>query len=136
MTIRSIRIHPSAIENALRHSRTLNQALQPTAAKATRLARQVAGERTRRHTGKYEAGFKSRVDSASGPHVVRIVTENKVPYARFLESGSRPHLIRVRNARVLYNHETNTFFGTQVRHPGTKPLRVIELALKRLAGKR
>lgn len=35
------------------------------------------------------------------------------------EYGSPPHPIRIRHKKVLYNHETDTFFGREVRHPGT-----------------
>jgi hypothetical protein len=35
------------------------------------------------------------------------------------EYGSGPHLIRVRDAKVLANRETGEFFGTVVHHPGT-----------------
>jgi len=34
------------------------------------------------------------------------------------EYGAEPHLIRIRNKKVLYNHETDEFFGPEVHHPG------------------
>jgi hypothetical protein len=35
------------------------------------------------------------------------------------EYGSPPHVIRVRNKKVLHNAETGEFFGKVVHHPGT-----------------
>jgi HK97 gp10 family phage protein len=43
------------------------------------------------------------------------------PYAYYVETGTRPHTIRVKNKKVLYSHRKNVFFGKQVQHPGSKP---------------
>lgn len=40
-------------------------------------------------------------------------------YADYVIKGTRPHEIRVRNARVLT--DGNTIFGVKVNHPGTQP---------------
>lgn len=40
-------------------------------------------------------------------------------YAASVEMGSRPHVIRVKNAKVLRNPRTGQVFGTKVNHPGT-----------------
>ncbi|QDF17554.1 tail assembly chaperone [Gordonia phage Yago84] len=43
-------------------------------------------------------------------------------YAAAVELGSRPHLIRARNAEVLrFNVGGRTIFATEVHHPGTRP---------------
>ena len=39
-------------------------------------------------------------------------------YAEAVELGSRSHIIRVKNAKVLSDGER--FFGKEVKHPGTK----------------
>lgn len=44
---------------------------------------------------------------------------SNVKYAAIVELGAGPHIIRVRNARVLANRETGQVFGPVVHHPGT-----------------
>src|SRR3989344_921361 len=44
-------------------------------------------------------------------------------YAVFVHEGTRPHIIRARNKRVLANVKEGKIFGRTVRHPGTKPNR-------------
>jgi hypothetical protein len=42
-----------------------------------------------------------------------------VDYWADVEYGTDPHVIRVRDKKVLYNAETGQFFGRVVNHPGT-----------------
>lgn len=47
-----------------------------------------------------------------------------VNYAEAVEFGTRPHHIRVRNAKVLAGYRPGkgwSFYGKQVQHPGTAP---------------
>jgi len=44
----------------------------------------------------------------------------KASYAPYVEFGTRPHIIRAVNARVLANTQTGQVFGPVVHHPGTK----------------
>lgn len=41
-------------------------------------------------------------------------------YGAMVEFGTKPHLIRPVNKRVLANRRQNKIFGTLVHHPGTK----------------
>jgi len=43
------------------------------------------------------------------------------PYAIYVHEGTRPHIIRVVNKKVLANRRTGQIFGKVVRHPGTSP---------------
>ena len=43
----------------------------------------------------------------------------KAEYAPYVEFGTAPHVIEVKNARVLANKQTGQFFGKRVNHPGT-----------------
>lgn len=43
-----------------------------------------------------------------------------VEYARFVEFGTKPHIIRAKNKPVLGTKKVG-FFGKEVNHPGTKP---------------
>jgi len=47
------------------------------------------------------------------------VIGTNVKYAKCVEFGTKPHIIRVKNAKVLTDGKT--FFGKEVHHPGTKP---------------
>jgi len=47
--------------------------------------------------------------------------ESQAPYSTYVEEGTRPHKIRVKNKKVLANRRTKQFFGEEVNHPGTKP---------------
>jgi len=44
----------------------------------------------------------------------------KASYAPYVEFGTRPHIIKAVNAKVLANKATGDFFGPIVHHPGTK----------------
>lgn len=133
MTLRSLKVYRSAVRAEVASSRTLKQVLQPVAARATRTAQSVAGERTTKRTGKYSAGFRSRVESAAAPAVARIVTENIVPYAGFIEAGTRPHVIVAHGKALRFVVGGQLLFRKRVFHPGTSPQRVIEVAMKRVA---
>lgn len=41
-------------------------------------------------------------------------------YASAVETGTRPHDIRIRNKKVLADKREGLFFGKLVKHPGTK----------------
>ena len=43
----------------------------------------------------------------------------KATYAPFVEFGTKPHIIKAVNARVLANKKTGQMFGPIVHHPGT-----------------
>jgi len=43
-----------------------------------------------------------------------------VDYGVYVEEGTRPHIITVKNAKVLANKYTGQMFGRTVKHPGTK----------------
>jgi HK97 gp10 family phage protein len=48
------------------------------------------------------------------------IIESRAKYSAYVDQGTRPHIIRVRNAKVLANRRTGQFFGRVVKHPGTK----------------
>lgn len=51
------------------------------------------------------------------------------PYARFIESGSKPHAIVARNASMLrFEQDGQIVFRRRVYHPGTKPARFMAAA--------
>jgi hypothetical protein len=56
-----------------------------------------------------------------------VVVGSPSPIASMQNAGTRPHLIRARNARALrFEAGGSTHFARSVRHPGTRPLRFFE----------
>ena len=52
-----------------------------------------------------------------------VVSTSQTDLRKWIRDGTAPHTISVKNKRVLANAATGQFFGTTVRHPGTKPNR-------------
>jgi hypothetical protein len=52
-------------------------------------------------------------------------------YALFVHDGTKPHIIRVKNKKVLANARSGQFFGEIVHHPGTKPNQFFWRAIER-----
>lgn len=48
------------------------------------------------------------------------IVESKAKYSAYVDQGTRPHIIRIKRARVLANRRTGQIFGKIVQHPGTK----------------
>jgi HK97 gp10 family phage protein len=56
---------------------------------------------------------------------------SNAPYSLFVEEGTSPHIISVRNKKVLANKRAGEFYGKTVRHPGTKPNPFMHRALEK-----
>jgi phage gpG-like protein len=78
-------------------------------------------------TGRYRSSISWRL-GIDGDGLFAEVGSN-VEYARFLEEGTPPHVIRPRAKRALFwpgaRHPVKS-----VRHPGTRPYRVLQRALE------
>jgi HK97 gp10 family phage protein len=61
---------------------------------------------------------QSIVSYMTGP--ARGVLEVRARYGAWVHDGTRPHIIRIVNKRILANRRSGQFFGTVVKHPGTK----------------
>ena len=70
-----------------------------------------------RTSGKYKTNFKKLIAEVSF----------NVYYAIFVEKGTRPHVIRAKNKKVLGNKKVG-FFGKQVNHPGSRAKPYLEPA--------
>lgn len=57
-----------------------------------------------------------------------------VPYARYVEEGTPPHIIRARNARYLrfQGRSGDIVHAAQVNHPGTRPNPFAQRAVERV----
>lgn len=136
MTLRSVKVHEHAVRQELRGSRTVRQQLQPVAARATRMGRQVARERLQRRTGRYESSFRSSVEPGrGGDEIARIVLENDAPHAKYIEHGTRPHVMPKKATLYVWEGDHDQVIANYgpIKHPGTDPERVIEVALGRVA---
>lgn len=96
-----------------------------------------------------KTGHLSRSIVAGSVSKDRAIIEARTPYAATLELGSKPHVIRPRDAKVLAWGGTRRLSGTQakgsspthfarvVHHPGTKPYPyLLPAARKAVAGVR
>lgn len=139
MATRSIRFNQSALNRLTRAPNgETGRYLTKVGTQLTRESQQVARERIRSRSGRYLAGFKSTtVATARG---LRLQVTNSARsrdgynYARGLERGTRPHIIRPRRARVLtfVAASGQRVYTTMVRHPGTKAYRIMETAMRRV----
>jgi hypothetical protein len=50
-------------------------------------------------------------------------------YGIYVHEGTRPHMIRIVNKRVLANKRTGQIFGTKVNHPGTRENPFLQMAV-------
>lgn len=74
-----------------------------------------------------------RYERATTPGGITITWTANVPYARFVTSGTAPHLIRPRAARALHWQAAGGGrFARLVNHPGTQANPFAEHALERL----
>lgn len=135
MAYRTITLRQRELDQLLKSPRgTVGQHMQATGTKVTREAQRLAGSKLKRHTGRYQGGFRSRtISSSKGP---RVRVENSAPYAGIIEKGSRPHIILPRRGRVLrFDVDGKTVFARRVDHPGTRAYRILETALRRVVGR-
>jgi hypothetical protein len=61
----------------------------------------------------------------------KIIVSNAARHAKFLEHGTRPHVIRARRARYLrffWRKVGRLVFFKSVNHPGTRPYKFLERA--------
>jgi len=62
----------------------------------------------------------------------KFVVGSPLKYARFVEFGTRPHMIYPRRAKALhfFTREGKEVFAKRVRHPGTRPTFIWKNQLK------
>jgi hypothetical protein len=84
----------------------------------------VASSATFQHrTGKIKSGTNGRKIGN------RMVVSNAVPYASYLELGTKPHTITPRSASALrFTVSGSAVFARRVRHPGTRPYKFLSAA--------
>jgi hypothetical protein len=130
---RSIKFHQSALDNMLRRpTGTVGQFLGKYGRAATLEARNLADAELNRKDGTYHNGFVSQVMTTGGE--LRLRTSNRAPHATYIEAGTQPHVIVVKNAKALHwKDSTGDHFATTVHHPGTRAYRILERAVRKAA---
>lgn len=94
--------------------REINRALEMTTTSIARAAVRNAPVNKQSGGGNLRQSIRSQVTGLRG------IIDVRAKYALPVHEGTRPHIIRARNARVLANRRTGQFFGKTVRHPGTR----------------
>lgn len=103
--------------------------LRDLAKDATRIIQREAESIAR---GSIKSSFLMRVDRGSTLASVEVkMGPNKAHwYARFFETGTKPHEIRARRAKALYNSKDVAFYGRSVQHPGMKSDPILSRAVE------
>lgn len=107
----------------------VERTMEPQVQRITTRARQLAPVRTGklRSSVRMDRRASSGRYAAAGTPISQYEISANTPYAGYVIFGTRPHVIRVKRARVLTDGKT--FFGRQVRHPGTKANNFLQKAL-------
>ena len=90
-------------------------ALERSALKIERDAKRNAPVNKQGGGGNLRQLISSRLETPA-----RAVIEAKAKYSAYVDQGTRPHIIKVINKKVLANRRTGQIFGRVVRHPGTR----------------
>lgn len=93
----------------------------------------LSGNPIKRRTGNLSRHIDYTVQQNGTQIVMKVGVvrgEQDVPYAKFLEGGTRPHVIRPKNARVLaFSVGGEQVFAKAVNHPGTPAFRFLRSSL-------
>lgn len=91
------------------------RAIEKTAFKIEGDAKRAAPVNKQSGGGNLRQSISSRMTGKASA-----VIESKAKYSAYVDQGTRPHIIRAKNAKVLANRRTGQFFGKVVKHPGIK----------------
>jgi HK97 gp10 family phage protein len=98
------------------------KAMRGAVGAGAKVIRDDARTRVDSKSGDLVAGIRytTRVDAANGQSTAKVfVSQKKAWYGRLVESGTKPHIIKARNAKALKLHGGRLV--EQVKHPGAKP---------------
>lgn len=87
-------------------------------------------------TGRLRASIRVESRSFLGLRQ-RVTIGSDVEYAAMVHDGTRPHIIRPKNAKVLrFRVGGRVVYARQVRHPGTRARPFLDRALREVAASR
>ncbi len=104
-------------------------------------ASNIANETLERRTGRLAGSYHVRVDRTADGAVFTVYStvrdqhpRRRVSYAGVMEFGSMAHVIRPRNPKSMLVFYVNgrKIVTRSVKHPGTKPYRILERAAQRV----
>lgn len=99
--------------------RRIEDAVEAAAIEGAEFARAVGRYQDR--TGRLRSGITAHFISSDGRSVTWEIL-SPAPYSMYVEAGTRPHIIRAKNAKALrFEIGGRVVFAKQVRHPGTQP---------------
>jgi hypothetical protein len=88
---------------------------------------QVLKRKVNYKTGKLRDSIQYKIERTSGGYQIKFTADATAKsdgsyYVNYVDQGTRPHVIRVRNAKALhfFDREGNERFAIQVYHPGYK----------------
>lgn len=97
----------------------------------TRAGQELTDQRLQRRTGAFRDGFTTHTEREPGGLRTRIT--NSAAHATYLNNGTPPHVIRPRKpggVLVFTNKAGQIVFAREVHHPGTRPYRILDDALR------
>ena len=109
--------------------RTLRLEEVKTAAKEA--AKIIQRDAERRAHGSIRDSFLMRLDRGAtiDSIEIKIGTDKQHWYARFFDTGTKPHTITVKKSSVLVNRREGLFFGRTVKHPGMRKIPLLAGAI-------
>lgn len=110
----------------LKMTQEINRAIQTTVRTLERNIKKEAPVNKQTGGGTLRQSIRSEVTGIASGKV-----EANAKYASAVETGTRPHIIRVKNKKALANKRTGQVFGRVVRHPGTKANPFFERGIQR-----
>lgn len=110
-------------------TRELNLAVDRVITKVDATAKRKAPVNKRGGGGNLRQSIRSRMTG-----VARGVIEVGAKYAIYVHEGTRPHIIKVVNRKVLANRREGRIFGKIVHHPGTRAQPFLQEALDQEQG--
>ena len=117
-----VRVTPGFFASEGERDAEINAILQRRLRQIIRLAAADARTNAPVDTGRMAQAIKEDPIVSEGPFKVIGGITSYAPYSVFVHQGTRPHVIRPRNASALrFNVGGNTVFASSVNHPGTRP---------------
>ena len=106
--------------------------LEEVKTSAKEAAKIIQRDAERRAHGSIRESFLMRVDRGAtiDSIEIKIGTDKKHWYARFFDTGTKPHTITIKKAKVLANRREGIFFGRTVKHPGMRKIPLLAGAIE------
>ena len=108
------RLHEALVRAPEETIAQISKAVQKSALTIQSAAIKEAPVNKRSGGGNLRQNIRTRLLTKTRAEVI-----SQAPYSIYVEAGTRPHEIRIRNKRVLADKRAGEIYGTHVHHPGT-----------------